>query len=237
MSYIEAKNLSVTFPVYGATAMSLRNSLVSHAAGGKVLSTESKIVTVDALSQISFTAHPGDRIGLVGHNGSGKSTMLRTLAGIYHPTHGELTVHGKKACVLSLGTGLEPKLTGRENIIRMSMYHGASYRKALQICEDVENFAELGDFINLPVSVYSSGMTTRLTFGVATVVESDILLVDEVIGAGDEHFQEKAQQRLDNVILNSGIFIVASHSNNIINRMCNRIFRFEKGQIVQDSRI
>ena len=119
----------------------------------------------------------------------------------------------------------------------MSMFYGASYKHALQICEDVEEFAELGDFINLPVSVYSNGMTTRLTFGVATVVESDILLVDEVIGAGDGEFKKKAQQRLDNIILNTGIFVVASHSNDIINRLCNRILHFEKGKIVEDRKI
>ena len=237
MALIEAKNLGVTFPVYGAAAMSIRNSLISQATGGKILSKENKIVNVDALSQLSFTAKPGDRLGLTGHNGAGKSTLLRTLAGIYHPTTGKLKVRGKRASILSLGTGLEPKLTGKENIIRMSMFYGASYKHALQICEDVEEFAELGDFINLPVSVYSNGMTTRLTFGVATVVESDILLVDEVIGAGDGEFKKKAQQRLDNIILNTGIFVVASHSNDIINRLCNRILHFEKGKIVEDRKI
>ena len=102
MALIEAKNLGVTFPVYGAAAMSIRNSLISQATGGKILSKENKIVNVDALSQISFTAKPGDRIGLTGHNGAGKSTLMRTLAGIYHPTTGKLKVRGKRASILSL---------------------------------------------------------------------------------------------------------------------------------------
>lgn len=237
MTIIEARNLGITFPVYGASAMSLRSSIVSQTAGGMLHSKENQIVQVDALSEISFIAQPGDRIGLTGHNGAGKSTLLRTLAGIYSPTTGELTIRGKRASILSLGTGLEPKLTGSENIIRMSMFYGASYKYALQICDDVENFAELGDFINLPVSLYSSGMITRLTFGVATSIASDILLVDEVIGAGDGEFKKKAEERLNNVVLNTGIFVVASHSNDIIDRLCNRILRFEKGKIVEDRKI
>lgn len=237
MAKIILKNVFVEYPIYHANSMSLRNKIVSLSTGGVIQRGTNNIISVQAINDLSLNFEDGDRVGLIGHNGAGKSTLLRTLAGIYAPSRGTILRDGKTSTILELGAGIDRELTGYENIIRMAMFMGETKENAKKIIPDIEEFSELGSFLEVPVHTYSAGMLTRLAFGVATAVSPDILLVDEVIGAGDESFQKKARARLEKIIQNSKIFVLASHSDEIIRSFCNRTLEFEHGKLIRDCRI
>lgn len=213
--------------------MSLRNQLVRIGTGGVIAGEASNIVTVTALEQVSFSLKNGDSVGLIGHNGAGKSTLLRTMAGIYEPNSGTIIRKGNVATVFEIGAGMDLELTGYENIIRMGMLMGMSLLDAQAIIPDIEAFTELGNFLNLPVRTYSSGMTVRLMFAVATSINPSILLVDEMFGTGDAAFQQKAKKRMEALISNADIFVFASHDTNLIKSLCKRIFRIEHGKLTE----
>lgn len=237
MVSIIVDRIVIEYPIYSGNAMSLRNRLVEIGTGGKLARTAHNVLTVRALDEVSFKVDVGDRIGLVGHNGSGKSTLLRTLAGIYHPSSGAVVVEGGIVTIFQLGAGLDRELSGYENIVRMSMILGATRREAEALIPEIEDFTELGDFLSIPVHTYSAGMLTRLTFAIATARQPDILLIDEVIGAGDAGFQEKARARLEALIGRAKILVLASHSQDMIELFCNRQLRFEHGRLVEDIRL
>ena len=194
MAELLLRDVTVEYPIYNAANMSLRNQIVAIGTGGRIRSDTRRVTTVTALDGIELNLKDGDRVGLVGHNGSGKTTLLRTMAGIFTPTRGTIGITGRVSTVFGLGAGLDGELTGYENIVRMSMLLGATRRSAEAIIPDIEDFTELGDFLSVPVRTYSAGMVTRLTFAVATAAQPEILLIDEVLGAGDVGFQEKARQ-------------------------------------------
>jgi len=227
----------VEYPIYNAGSMSLRNQLVAISTGGRMANRAGSIVTVMALDGVSLDLEDGDRLGLLGHNGSGKTTMLRTMAGIFRPTKGHMTVEGRVSSIFGLGAGIDPELSGYENIIRMSMLLGSNLAEAKSSISEIEDFTELGNFLALPVRTYSAGMQTRLTFAVATAVHPEILLVDEVIGAGDADFQIKARERMSRFIEKSSIFVLASHSPELIRGFCNRICTLEHGKLISEGRI
>jgi ABC-type polysaccharide/polyol phosphate transport system ATPase subunit len=229
-------NVGVAYPIYNAASKSLRRQLVSISTGGRV-SSEGHVATVQALDGINLDLKDGDRIGLVGHNGSGKTTLLRTMAGIFRPTRGRLRVEGRVSTVFGLGAGMDSELTGYENITRMAMLLGARREEAEAAIPGIEEFSELGQFLAMPVRTYSAGMTTRLLFGVATAVHPEILLVDEVLGAGDEGFQEKARQRMSEFVAKASIFVLASHAPDLMKQFCTRMIRLEHGKIVSDEPI
>jgi ABC-type polysaccharide/polyol phosphate transport system ATPase subunit len=237
MARIDVINATVEYPLYQSNSMSLRNKLVSVGTGGVVSRGVNNIVTVKALDNVSFTLKDGDRVGLIGHNGAGKSTLLRTLAGVYTPTQGEVSVEGQVSTIFRLGAGLDNELTGYENIIRMGMFLGATKAQARNYIPDIEDFTDLGAFLAMPVHTYSAGMLARLTFAIATSTNPEILLIDEVLGAGDEAFQKKAKERLENVIKSAKIFVLASHSTSMINLYCNRTLHFEHGRLISDKRL
>ncbi|WP_420963313.1 ABC transporter ATP-binding protein [Brucella sp. IR073] len=236
MAAIDVLNATVEYPLYRGGSMSLRNTLVSVGTGGTISRGVRDILTVKALDNVSFHLRDGDRVGLVGHNGAGKSTLLRTLAGIYTPTSGAVRVDGRVSTIFNLGAGLDSELTGYENIVRMGMFLGATKAQAQSFIPDVEAFTELGDFLNVPAYTYSAGMLTRLAFAVATATNPEILLIDEVLGAGDSGFQKKAKARLESVIKSAKIFVLASHSQEMIELYCNRVIRFEHGRIIELSK-
>lgn len=232
MSKIAVNNLCLKYPVYGANTRSLKRSFLEFATGGKLKEVNgSSVITVDALSDICFNLEKGDRLGLIGHNGSGKSTLLKVLAGIYEPTLGSMNVVGYVSSLLSVGVGMQPGATGYENIRLRCLMHGYSRNETNQIIADMEEFTELGDFLAMPVKIYSSGMSLRLAFGIATAITPDILLLDEVVGAGDAHFVEKAQNRLNNLVEKSNILVLATHSNDLIKKFCNKVMWLEQGKI------
>jgi len=213
--------------------MSLRNQLVRISTGGRIENEAGQIHVVTALNEVSFKLQDGDAIGLIGHNGAGKSTLLRTMAGVYHPVSGNVIRQGRVATVLELGAGMDTELSGYENIIRMGILMGLSLTEIRSKTEEVENFTQLGDFLQLPVRTYSSGMATRLMFAVATSTEPDILLVDEVFGTGDAEFQIKAKERMEALIKSVGIFVFASHNHELVRQYCNRFFRLEHGNLLE----
>lgn len=210
--------------------MSLRSHFMRVATGGKI-EKDSRTTVVTALKEVSFTLRDGDAVGLIGHNGAGKSTMLRTIAGIYPPSSGKVIRQGKTATVFEIGAGLDYELSGYDNIIHLGMMMGLSYSEAKALTPDIEDFTELGDFLQLPIRTYSSGMTMRLMFAVATAVPPEILLLDEMFSTGDAGFKEKSKERIQKIIAESKIFVFASHDMRLIKNYCNRVFQLEHGHL------
>jgi ABC-type polysaccharide/polyol phosphate transport system ATPase subunit len=233
MTALRFEDVTVQYPVYNTRAKSLRSQLMRISTGGRIERESSTVQLVTALRGASFSLEEGDTVGLIGHNGAGKSTMLRTMAGVYVPVSGRVVRRGRVATVLELGAGMDSELSGYENITRMSMLLGLTQAQCRARLADIEDFTQLGAFLNLPVRTYSSGMATRLMFAVATSTSPDILLVDEIFGAGDAEFQEKAARRMEALISSVGIFVFASHDLDALKRYCKRFFRLEHGQVTE----
>ncbi|MEW7858185.1 ABC transporter ATP-binding protein [Pseudomonas chlororaphis] len=237
MALIELKDLSLTFPVITEAGASIRNKLVRMSTGGVISSDNSHTVHIQALKNINLTLKAGDRVGLIGHNGSGKSTLLRTLAGIYAPSGGTRHMEGSVRALFELGVGTDHELSGRANIDRLARLYGFPLEKVQSDIAAIESFSGLGGYLDLPIRSYSSGMQLRLIFTVSTLYPSDILLIDEVFGVGDEAFQEKAKQRMESMMQSSKIVVIASHSKELINKFCNKTIRLESGSIVEVNEI
>ncbi len=229
MAQLKFDHVSVQYPIYNSRSMSLRNQIVRVSTGGLIESEAGHVQIVTALRDVTFTANNGDRIGLIGHNGAGKSTLLRTMAGIYEPASGSVIREGLVSTVLEMGAGMDIELSGYENIIRMGVLCGMSLAEIKGKIPEIEEFTQLGDFLQIPVRTYSTGMATRLMFAVATASKPDILLVDEVFGTGDAEFQHRARERMEQLIESVGIFVFSSHDHNLVKNYCNRFFRLEHG--------
>jgi lipopolysaccharide transport system ATP-binding protein len=189
---------------------------------------------VDALKDINVRIVNGERVGLIGHNGSGKSTLLRALAGVYPVTRGKVEVHGRISTLLETGLGFELEATGRENIYYRGMAMGMSKRELRKAEADIIAFASLGDFIDLPMRTYSAGMYVRLGFAVSTNFSPDILLIDEVFGAGDIQFQKKAFARMLDIVSQAGIVVIATHDHSLVEQLCTRVIWLDRGKVVRD---
>ncbi|MBU3619951.1 ATP-binding cassette domain-containing protein [Polynucleobacter sp. JS-Fieb-80-E5] len=234
MHQIIAKNLVVEYPIFEWGDRSIRSSIVNSATGGKLLSSGNKTIAVRALDGLDFSIQEGDRIGLVGHNGCGKSTLLKVLAGALQPSSGELFISGKIASMLSISVGLDSEATGYENIYIRGAIMGLKPAEIDILVEDICSFADLGDYINLPIRTYSSGMWMRLAFAISTSMPADIILMDEWLSAGDSTFSTKANHRIQSLVDGAKILVIASHSPDLIRRSCNRILRLEHGRIVSE---
>lgn len=184
-----------------------------------------------ALRNITLDVHPGEVLGLVGRNGSGKSSLLKTLAGILEPDEGHVAVQGKVGCLMSFGVGFKPNLSGRENAYINGSILGLSEREVDQRIQDIIDFADLGDFIDAPVRTYSSGMKGRLGFAIAVHINPDVLLLDEVLSVGDAAFREKAGSILDRMREEQKTIVIASHSIKLLQEQCTRVVWLDKGQI------
>ena len=188
---------------------------------------------VQALDRVSFTLNHGDRVGLVGHNGAGKTTLLRVLAGIYEPNEGRVEIEGSIAPLFDITLGMDPESSGYENIMLRGLFLGLTDKEIHDRLDDISAFTELGDFLKLPIRTYSAGMRMRLAFAVATSIHPDILLLDEGIGAGDAGFLQKAKQRLDDFTSKAAIIVLASHSEDLLTRMCQTSVLMEHGRVLQ----
>ena len=230
---IDLQDISVLFPLYHGSSRSLKKTVVA-AASGRVAQDQSHRIVVQALRDVSLSLSSGDRLGLIGSNGAGKTTLLRVLAGIYEPVMGRIRVQGSINALLDPNLGMNMDLTGRENIRLRGLYNGLSPAALRRLEEDVQNFAELGDFMELPVRIYSSGMVVRLGFALATAIRPQILLMDEWILAGDAVFMEKARVRLEDMVRGAEILVLSSHSLDIIRAWCSRVLWMKEGRIVAD---
>ena len=234
MAHIIFEHVNVDFPIYNAKNRSLKNTVMQAATGGKV-SFGAEGTVIRSLEDVSFEIHEGERVGIVGHNGAGKSTLLRALSNVYAPTAGRAEIVGEIGSLVDIGLGIDGEATGRENIYIRGALLGLKRREIEKRFDEIVEFSELGEFINMPVRTYSSGMHLRLAFAVATIIRPEILLMDEWLSVGDAAFNEKAEQRLSDLVKSSRILVIASHSRELIERTCNRAMWFEHGRLKLDA--
>ncbi|AGN17859.1 ABC transporter ATP-binding protein [[Brevibacterium] flavum] len=230
MVSIDTYNACVDFPIFDAKSRSMKKAFLG-AAGGAIGRNQDNVVVVEALRDINLHLREGDRVGLVGHNGAGKSTLLRLLSGIYEPTRGSADIRGRVAPVFDLGVGMDPEISGYENIIIRGLFLGQTRKQMKAKMEEIADFTELGEYLSMPLRTYSTGMRIRLALGVVTSIEPEILLLDEGIGAVDAAFMAKARDRLQALVERSGILVFASHSNDFLAQLCNTALWVDHGQI------
>lgn len=233
MANIEADRLSIEFPLYHVAARSLKKRLMARAAI-RLKQDDGRRIVVAALRDLSFRIRPGERVALVGGNGAGKTTLLRTLAGIYEPVSGRLAVEGSIGTLIDPGAGMDSEATGRENIILRGLFLGLSEAECVRIAEEAGQFSGLGEFLDVPIRTYSAGMGVRLSFSVATLMNPQILLMDEWFLAGDADFIQRATERLEQLVTGAEILVLATHDLGIVRKWCNRVMRMEGGRIVAD---
>lgn len=200
----------------------------------KILKRQLMYTEFKALDNVSFSIQRGEVVGLVGLNGSGKSTMLKIIAGVMKPTSGSVSVKGSVAPLIEVGAGFNGDLSGRENIFLNSYLLGFSKEYINEHLEEIIEFSELGEFIDVPLKNYSSGMKARLGFSIATTVKPQILIVDEVLAVGDYKFQEKCQKRISDMMENNTTVLFVSHSINQVRKLCTRCIWLEKGKLLMD---
>jgi len=226
MALIELKQVGLTFYVRPHGRITFKELFLGHLRNKPL-----DIITVEALQNIDLRLADGDRLGIVGHNGAGKTTLLRLLAGVYRPSHGQRIVEGKIGSLFEIALGFEGDATGWENIAYRGYLQGETPKsiraKKLQIAE----FSELGKFLDMPVRYYSSGMVIRLAFAIATAMRPEVLLIDEVLSAGDLSFQQKARQRLDDMRAEARIIVAASHDLDSLGKICGRTLWLDHGKV------
>jgi len=229
MSYLKLEKICIDFEVQNYRQIS--TSFINGIIGGKFIGKKNKNIVIRALDNINLEIKTGDRIGLVGANGAGKSTLLRTLARVFKPSEGKFTWEGKITPLLNQTPGMEMEDTGLENIEIVCMLLGMSEEEIGEKINGIVEFSGLGDFINMPIRTYSTGMLARLGFSIATSINPGILIVDEGIGAADAQFSEKAAKKVNELLNASEILILASHSQHMIEQWCEKAIWLDHGKI------
>ncbi|MFV3126356.1 ABC transporter ATP-binding protein [Niveispirillum sp. KHB5.9] len=230
--HIRLEDVDVRFQIFGLHGRSLKKTALNLSTGGRIGAEPGARVHIDALCGVNLELGEGDRVGLIGHNGAGKSTLLRTMAGIYEPTAGRVSVQGRVSPMFDLMLGIDPDATGRENVRLRGLLLGMTAKEIDAYAGDICDFSGLGDYLDLPVKVYSSGMLLRLMFAVATAISPEILLLDEWITAGDAAFMERAENRVNALIDRASMLVIASHSRPLVERLCNKVMVLEHGRVV-----
>lgn len=228
---ISLEDVSVSFPIYHGGSRSLKKSLLFRGTAGHLARDASERIMVQALRNITARFTSGDRVALVGSNGAGKTTLLRVMAGIYEPISGVVRSQGRISPMFDIGLGIDSDISGYDNIRLRGMILGLTPTEIEERMDDIAEFTELGDFLDIPVRTYSSGMMTRLTFAVATCFAPEVLLMDEWIMAGDASFISKAEHRVQKFIQKASILVLASHSLPILERFCNKALWMDQGEI------
>jgi ABC-type polysaccharide/polyol phosphate transport system ATPase subunit len=231
--HIEIENASVDFPLLQAEHRSFK-LLLSAPLRQSRFGTNGNGPVLHALRNVSLRLDHGDRVAVIGANGGGKSTLLRVLAGIYPPVCGSVSIEGRVCALLTAGLGMRDDSSGFENIEFGLLLQGVPAEELPARRDAVAAFTELGEYLNLNVSAYSSGMRLRLAFAISTAVEPDILIIDEMFGAGDAAFMKKAEARMADLIANSAILVFASHMPALLEQFCNRGLLLERGEIAMD---
>lgn len=235
MASIDFKDVSVDFPIYNASGRSLKKRLIQVATGGQLGADAQGRVVVRALDGITFSFRDGDRVGLLGHNGAGKSTLLRLLTGVYAPSSGTAEIDGEIGSLIDISLGIDPEATGRENIFLRGGMLGMSRQEITRSLDDIIEFSELGNFVDMPLRTYSTGMHLRLAFAVSTIVRPQILLMDEWLSVGDEGFKHKAEARMGELVQTTNILVIATHSRELLMETCNRAIWLEHGRVKMDA--
>ena len=228
-SAIKVTNLSLTYRTTFTKNQTLRSALRD------LRHRERNVHTVEALKDVSFEIPHGTVLGVIGRNGAGKSSLLRTLTGIMPPTAGRIEVHGRISTLLALGVAFNTELSGSENILLAGLASGMTRDQVAEKRKEITDFAEIGEFIDLPTKTYSSGMSQRLAFSVAVHMNPDILLIDEALSAGDAKFKEKAQEKMHDLMKSARTLVLVSHGLNSILDMCNDAIWLDKGQLKMHS--
>lgn len=221
-SAISVNNLSISYK--SLKAYSIKQSLLKL--------KKSEVEYFQAVKNVSFEVGKGEILGIIGKNGSGKSTMLKALAGIFSPDSGSIDLHNNSISLLSIGVGFQKELSGRENIILSGMLLGFDEETVRRKMDDIIKFAELGKFINMPVRTYSSGMYSKLAFSITAILETDIMLIDEVLSVGDEKFKKKSYNKMKSLINDENrTVVIVSHSIPTLEDLCNRVIWMHDGEI------
>lgn len=215
----------------------MKKKAVSAATGGRIAAESGEVAVVQAISGVSLEIAAGERVGLIGGNGAGKTSLLRVISGIYEPTAGALKVEGRVTSLIDVTLGMDHEATGYENILLRGLILGLSKKKIAELTPGIVEFSGLGDYLKMPVRTYSSGMVLRLAFSTVTSVQPDILLMDEWMSVGDEEFVAKAEARLREVVDKASILVLASHNQKIIEALCNVRVRLDHGQVAGVERI
>jgi homopolymeric O-antigen transport system ATP-binding protein len=231
MAFLRLRNLSVEFPMYQGSSRSLKKMLVAATTQGNLARDATDRINVRALNDLTLDIEDGDRIALIGANGAGKTTLLRVLGGIYTPTRGQVYSSGKISALLDVAVGLNPDATGRENIILRGMYMDIHPREMRARVDEIADFTELGAYLDMPTRTYSAGMMIRLGFAVSTCIAPEILLMDEWLSAGDAHFLDKAQRRMEQFVGRTSILVLASHTQDLLRKWCNRGVLLQQGRV------
>ena len=226
MARMELDGVGLTFHVRPQKTLTLKEFLL----GQMFRPSRDPGVEVRALQEVSLRVTQGDRLGVIGHNGAGKSTLLRLLAGIYPPTAGHMVVEGRISSLFDIALGFEPEANGWENIAYRCYLQGETPRSVRGKRDAIAEFSELGDFLNMPVRYYSAGMMVRLAFSIATAIDPEILLVDEVLSVGDMAFQNKATARMREMMAKAHLMVLVSHDLGSVSRLCNRIVWMDHGR-------
>lgn len=234
MAQIILDNASVDFPVYNVASRSLKNHVIDMVTGGSIANRGDGVTIVRGLDGVSAVINEGDRVGLIGHNGCGKTTLLRVISGIFVPSSGIAKVQGECVSLINISLGIDPESTGRENIFLRTAMMGMSRSEQKKFYPEIAEFSGLGDFLDMPYRTYSSGMQMRLAFSTSTAIKPEILIMDEWLSTGDADFAVRAAARLNSVVDNTKILVIASHSKQLLLQVCNRIIWLEHGKIVRD---
>lgn len=221
---IQVKHVTMQFNLMEERVDTLKEYIV------RLLKGRIKFNNFTALHDVSFSVKRGEAVGLIGHNGAGKSTMLKIIAGVLKPTRGSVVVKGSIAPLIEVGVGFDGELTARENIYLNGAMLGHSKQFIDEHFQSIVDFSELQQFIDVPVKNFSSGMYARLGFAIATEVQPDILIVDEVLSVGDHDFQQKCKKRIKHMMDTGTTVILVSHDGDIIKEICDRVVWFEHGQ-------
>jgi ABC-type polysaccharide/polyol phosphate transport system ATPase subunit len=220
---VKVENLSVTYRTAYEKVPTFKSALKRMGKGERV------VKEVEALQNINFEITHGTVLGIVGHNGAGKSTLMRAIAGILPPSSGRIEVHGRLSTLLALGVGFNPQLSGKENVMLGGLAAGLTREEVNERYETIANFAEIGEFIEMPMRTYSSGMFSRLAFSVAVHMEPDVLIIDEALSAGDAKFKKKAAEKMDELMGQARTLLLVSHALSTIKEMCNDAIWLDHG--------
>ena len=229
---ITLEHVGLDLPIFDVSGQSLKKRVLRAGRRNRIAEDNDGVVIVRALDDISFSLEAGDRLGLIGANGAGKSTLLRVMAGIYPPTAGSVRTQGKAVPLLDIALGMDDHSTGRQNIRLRGLLLGMSDAEIRAKSEEIAAFTELGDYLDLPLRTYSTGMRVRLGFAISTAVDAQILLLDEVLGVGDARFQDKAKTRLEDLHHRAEIVVIALHSNEAIRKACNKAMWLDRGKLM-----